>query len=508
MLTVRTLGISIAVATLAYTSLKQSQKGIRQLVLLPSPHLLHQVERDLLALDPSFFHPDHPLAPEEEGSPLFTILTYEVKAQDPEASNEVPNKTTEDAAAAEKRIAHTAPILLATPQDLLAQRSSVDLSSVKTIFLDEPEAMLPVLPGRHLSGQDLRRHPINRHPTPMMQIMNELMGIEVVKTEDRQDPRIRRDVGKGHINFRLQADTTKKRSVQTIWTSGTLEAEVKRLAKGRGWARKRDEVVDLEFTDGASQLQAEARQAAQDLSGGGQVRTEPISSVSGVEPTHYALVVDADTGSIESLREESVGLHDDVADPKGSVLPTILEALALVHAARPPPEGSYALAVPPEGISIERVVTELAELGIPAINLQPELIPDVDSLIPEPGQTPPVLLAKRSAVPGLHLPRLHTIYMLNGLDTSSTFKAAQVKDRMTFYGVAAGRVGRLGMDDKSQRVISLVTRNSRDARMLAEMFYGRYRTTKQGEDRRYNLAAWDVDAMHREVERMGSEREE
>lgn len=153
-------------------------------------------------------------------------------------------------------------------------------------------------------------------------------------------------------------------------------------------------------------------------------------------------------------------------------------------------------------------MTELAELGIPAINLQPELIPDVDSLIPEPGQTPPVLLAKRSAVPGLHLPRLHTIYMLNGLDTSSTFKAAQVKDRMTFYGVAAGRVGRLGMDDKSQRVISLVTRNSRDARMLAEMFYGRYRTTKQGEDRRYNLAAWDVDAMHREVERMGSEREE
>jgi len=493
---------------MAYNSLRQKQRGIRQLVLLPSPHLLHQVERDLLVLDPSFFHPDHPLAPEEEGASLFSILTFEAKVEGTEESKDAGVETSEGASAAETPIDHTAPILLATPQDLLAQRSRVNLVGVKTIFLDEPDSMLPVLPGRHLSGQDLRRHPINRHPTPMMQILNELMGIEVVKTEDRQDPRIRKDVGKGHINFRLQADTTKKRDIQTIWTSGTLEAELKRLAKGRGWVRKRDEVVDLEFTDGASLVQVEARHVAQDLNAGGEVRTEPISSVSGVEPKHYALVVDAVTGSIESLGEDSIGLQEDVVDPKGSILPTILEALALVHATMPPPEGSYALAVPPEGVSIEKVVTELAELGIPAINLQPELIPDVESLIPEPGQTPPVLLAKRSAVPGLHLPRLHTIYMLNGLDTRSTFKAAQVKDKMTFYGVAAGRVGRLGMDDKSQRVISLVTRDSRDAHMLAEMFYGRYRTTKQGEDRRYNLAAWDVDAMHREVERIGSERNE
>ena len=501
---------------MAYKRAQQNPSGIRFVVLLPSTHLLYQVERDLLALDPAFVNADHPLSPNEDNPPLFTLLapthTRSSKGKDTRPTQEEAKDTEPVRTDTE---VHNSPILLATPKDFMQQIQRLNTSQVSTIFLDEPDTMLPALPSRHLTGVDLRKHPVNRHPPPIVHALNHLLNIKVTLTDAKTTAKMkkRKDVPDLHA----VADRSSRRSeVQTIWTSGTMDAALRKFTKQRGWVRRTEEIVDLVFTPGAKEHQVEVREAAQEQAGKKvEVRTEPISSVTGIQPDHFVLTVDVDTGDIDTITSDSLTVQGQpgLELQGGALWPTMLEALALIHTTSPPPPGTYALAVPPEGTSLDGLADELSTLGLPTLHLRPELIPNVTALEPTADEPAPIFVARRSIVAGLHLPKLHTIYMLNGLDATALTKSAGIRERVAFYDIAAGRVGRLGMGEVEgqkvkQRIISLVPKDSKDENMLGELFYGRYSVRAgleedlakgQEVEKKWEVKEWDLDGMRNAV---------
>lgn len=503
-------------ASLAYKRARQNPTGIRFVVLLPSTHLLYQVERDLLALDPAFTNPDLPLSPSEDRPPLFSLLapthTRSSKGKDTRPKAEEAKEA--EPAKLESQV-HDSPILLATPKDLMQQIEKVDTSQVSTVFLDEPDTMLPALPSRHLTGVDLRKHPVNRHPPPIVQALNHLLNIKVTLTDAKTTAKMkkRKDVPDLHA---VADKSSRRREVQTIWTSGTMDAALRKFTKQRGWVRKTEDIVDLVFTPGAKEHQIEVREAAQDQQGKRvQVRTSPMSSVTGVQPDHFALTVDVETGDIDTLSPDSLTVRGTpgLELQGGQIWPTMLEAVALIHTTSPPPPGTYALAVPPEGTSLDGLAEELSTLGLPTLHLRPELIPNVTALEPTEDEPVPIFVARRSIVAGLHLPKLHTIYMLNGLDATALTKSAGIRERVAFYDIAAGRVGRLGTgqvggQEVKQRIISLVPKDSRDENMLGELFYGRYSVRAgleedlakgQEVEKKWEVKEWDLEGMREAV---------
>ena len=500
----KTLAIAVAAATIAYRrSAKKAKKDVQVVVLLPSVHMVNQVERDMLLLDPSFQHPDYPTLPTEQRDRLLTTLLpeepvqprteeedelvqddvrdgteEEVEFEFEEVIPDVKKKTTVSKQSKKelRRLRGTlAPVLLATAKDLVKVLNEpkpwINISSVGTLIIDEPDSMLPALPSRRISTGALAKHPLYRHPPPLVQVLDTLLDIRYGK---------RGPLGPG---AKLDIDLRHRRPVQTVWTSGTLDGALKRLAYVRSWVRSREAVVDLDYTPSATERQQWEREQATLVKGQkGLVTTEPISMISGVKPEHFVLSVDEETGAIDTLDPNGVNMTPNFpVNPNGSVSPTIVEAVALVHSLSPPPRGTYALAVPPEGVSLDGLSSELSGLGVPSLTLRPETIHDVSLLETSPTEDndapAPVLVGRRSAVPGLHLPKLHTIYLLGGLDLYGGGRKADAASRVNFYEVLAGRVGRLGTDNtmmhKRQRVISLVLQGSGEEKALADLFSGR-----------------------------------
>jgi hypothetical protein len=525
-LTSRTLAVSIAVASMAYKLRLQepsrSTGGIQVLVFFPNTHLLHQVERDLLLLDPSFFHPEHPFAPHEEGPRLFTVLITQDQPGKKGALLDAGGRAKQ--LTVPKDIGST-PALLATPKDFMQQKDHIDVDHVRTVFVDEPDAMMPQLPGRHMNSMEIKKLAINRHPPPLVHAMNLVLGIRDTregqsdareKSPKKKDKRSIMQKSKERV---LALDFSGRKDIQTIWTSGTLDSALRRFTKTRGWIRTKDHLVDLNFAPLASQQQVEIREHAMNGAEGeeAQVRTDPITSITGVEPEHYALTVDVEDGGVRALTPAALRAPKVSLPPptKGGLQPTMVEALGLLHTASPPPPGTYALAVCPEGTSLDTVQAELTSLGIASLHLRPEILHDISVLEPEEGDEAPIFLARRSVVPGLHLPRLHTIYLLNGLDIGEGVKSVAIRDRVNFYEVAAGRVGRLGMGSGTQgeqgsrqRVISIVNRGTADETLLGELFFGQYsvrpgqeKELKQGSEvvPRWRLAPWDEGEFKRTV---------
>ncbi|WRT64869.1 uncharacterized protein IL334_001805 [Kwoniella shivajii] len=278
-----------------------------------------------------------------------------------------------------------------------------------------------------------------------------------------------------------------------------------------------------------------------------------------MEPYHYGLVIDPINGSISSLDLNSISTYippnklDTSASSSSSLskaketkpfekhnntIPIeMIESLSLIHITSPPPADRYSLILPPEGISLSTVSEELSNLGMSSLILTPELVDlnldlefaEMDKEMELKGQEKqredtnksqdqsqsqegqsgqeggdsqlPMLLAHRSSIPGLNLPSLHTIYLLDGLDVKGLSKKQRktggVKDRYGFYHLVSGRLGRLGMIPSSsssssaeiqvnenghaigptkgnpndrQRVISLVMGGTEDEKRLKEMF--------------------------------------
>ena len=492
------------------------------LILLPNTHLLHQVERDMLILDPTFAHPLYPEAPGQKGKRLFAILDSldkpGKKVSDPIVTATPPVDTYE-----RKR---GAAVLLARPKDFEMQGDNILTTGVKTIIVDEPDTMLPRLPSRHEKNLELAKHQVNRHPPPLVQVMYRVLGIrDTQHLEDfepgRTDSDLRRP-SKGRIES-LFLDFSRRHDIQTVWTSGTLSHALRRFNKLRGWVRGKEDLVDLDFTAEASpRLVAIREQALQmdrilpEHSSASQDVT--ATSISGVEPEHYALVVDPFNGHIESLDPTSgASVGSSVEPEKGTIPQTILDTLGLVHSASPPPPGTYALAICPEGTSLDTLQNHLQYVGIASIHLRPEILQDVSILDPDKDDNAPILLARRSVVAGLHLPRLHTVYMIEGLGVNvEKTGTKEFLDLITFYRVAAGRLGRLGTNGETeqspkQRIISIVNQGSPNERILNHMFFGRFSGTqplkiRETDDeylpKRWKLSHWDTAELRKTIQEL------
>lgn len=493
-------------------------QGPQLVVLLPTRHLVNQVAASLLLLDPSFRHPSYPSLPHEVMPRLFTVLEEKPKTEgsameDPKGKQPVASPPASSL------------ILLCTPKDFLAQKDSLDMSHIRSVIIDEPDSMLPSLPGRHINPGALHDHPINKHPPPLVNAINHILDIRPVIVET--EPEITLDQEAPSVSFKkrpkrgpsLNVDFSHKRNIQTIWTSGTLDSAFRRFALTRGWTRGKEQLADLDFTSTASERQVALREEAAVIPGKkGTSPAEPVSAIRGVEPDHYAITVD-DTGDMDVISQRSLELENEEDIPivdDGAVHPILIESLAMLHTTSPPPDGSYALVVCPEGTSLDKLHQELAGLGVPSIHLEPEILQDVESVVPEDRDTAPILIARRSVVPGLHLPRLHTVYLVGGLDVSETYKAAFIREKVGFYNVVAGRVGRLGTkteDEPRQRVISIVPKDGRDEKVLGELFFGRYSVRgglegrlSKGEkvDKRWSLKHWDLAETERIAARLVS----
>ena len=425
-------------------------KGPRIVILLPTSHLVSQVERDMSSL--------------ADSTSLFTSLTA--------GSSKIDSTATYP------------PILLATPREISSRLDEVPLSSVETLFIDEPDSMLPPLPPRYMNGKTLMRHRVNRHPPPIVGVMNLILGfVPVISDKPKRD-------------VTLSLDFSGRRDVQTVWTSGTLGGDLRRFTFMRKWVKGSGNIANLDFTSWASPNRVAEREK---VLRGDQVGStgNSMSNVAGIEPDHFALVIDPAYGDLSSMTDKSLSVQYNreparstgPATPVGStgtLDPELLESIALLQSTSPPPLGTISLAVPPEGTSIDKMAEELRSLGISAIPLTPETISNLPSVISQDYDSAPILLARRSTIPGLHLPNLHTIYMIGGLDVAGLPVSQQDKHgrftREVFYDVLAGRLGRLGTTPLAldvdgevalhQRVVSVVLGGSEDEVRLAQMFFG------------------------------------
>ncbi len=421
--------------------------GTRILIILPTSHLAQQVQDHLEKLDP--------LEPpgETETNHSLTLFTRLQACLNPSETSEIP----------------TSPIVLATPKDI-ASYPTFPTSHLELIFTDEPDTMLGPVPTRHLPSYAAHTHPINRHPPVLLSVMNDLLGIAPEASTSKK-------------NDRLQLDFSNRRRIQTVWTSATIHSQIRRFAKTRGWVRSGEEVVDLDFTVLASDKQRLTRDVAgrlpEGISNGVEV-IDDLTRIVGVEPEHFALVVDPVTGGISHLSSTASSAVKLPSQGKiGLLAPVLLEALALLHTTSPSPAGTYVLVLPPEGTSLDALSEEMDTLSVPNILLTPEAI--ASGLPGNPG----LLLARRSTITGLHLAGLHTIYLLSGLDLgglSTAQKRGQGQTgRTKFYEIVSGRVGRLGtsavvVDEggegmSKQRVVSLVLGGSEEERGLIDLFF-------------------------------------
>ncbi|OCF37444.1 hypothetical protein I316_00566 [Kwoniella heveanensis BCC8398] len=531
-----------------------SRTGVKIVIIVPTPYLAHQIYDHLLRLTPrsdddSNGTPEALKSPPQPQlvPPLFTLLR-------PVASGAVTTTKSSQSLALPDT-----PIILSTAKDLTQYKlSSESLSELKYIFIDEPDTLLGPIPPRYYPPQLLPSHPLNRHPPPIVRVLNILLNI--------------RPGRKGEMDFNKRYD-----HVNTIWTSASMVKDFKRVVKTRGWIKRGNKVVDLDFTQSASEKAKELRDrllaalppAMRSMEG------DAPQSAGGVEIDqpgrigHYALLVDPTDGSISPLvpgfmslpQPQTLSSKSQSSAPlqqKKVISPYILESLALLHATSPPPPGRYALILPPEGISLSVLATELSKLGVPTLVLAPHLMQigiDTSALSDLPAdsdseQAPggtPILLAQRSSVPGLHLKDLHTIYLLDGLDvgrlSQKQRKSGGVRDRFGFYDLVAGRLGRLGtgpspapahyrgedlvdlhakantpIEEQSeeslakrdgesnypeQRVISLVLAGTEEEKRLGEIFL----SSDEGADlsaesaRKKRLSQWDLEGLYVALEK-------
>ena len=469
--------------------------GQRILVLVPTSHLAQQVQEHLERLTP----PTSTTTDTDPSSRPSLFSRLEQRSETTEAPSQP-----------------TSPILLTTPRDL-ATYETFPAPDLELIFIDELDTMLGPLPARHLSAHSASQHPINRHPPEIISVMNHLLDIvpdaAAVPFKKKKHMKKRESI---ELNFE------RRKPIQTVFTSATIQNEVRRFAKLRGWVRAGEEVIYLNFIASATDQQRIIRDLASRLPATVKDEAgyspEHLTPIIAVEPEHFVLLVDPATGEVSNLDSTmSQSTNHDMPGKTGVVLPVLLEALALLQTTSPPPPGSYDLVLPPEGTSLDLLGDELGDLGITNGLLSPEA---VISGSPEDTR---LLLARRSTITGLHLPNLHTVYLLSGLDMTG-LSPAQKKSgqgrtsRMTFYDIVTGRMGRLGtravsMLEKDggirQRVVSLVLGGGEEERAMIDMFYSSGdKEGRGGEDRDEGekvmtvrrLVQWDLEKLRQSLD--------
>lgn len=452
---------SLVLAALAIVNRDGPIKG-RVVMMLPTPHLAKQIEDLLRAL----------------GGATASVATIT-------ASDETVNMN--------------ARVILGTPSALLALAARKRnmtlgdrLKGVTHVFVDEIDTQLGPLPSRYAGAKQVKRHRSRLHPPPVALALDSLYGI--VADRDGYD------------------FSGRNNRIRSVFSSATLDNHTRRHIYGRGWVKPKGDaavksVVDLDFTLGATPRQVALRDTMGEIAQrAGAVALEPSQR----KPRHYAFVVDP-KGKLAplDLESQSGGFDDDEfappavnedgelvdldavgkkkgkmakKDEKKPAMPvTLLEALAYLHTTVPPPAGTYSLAVLPDGASITAATEELETLGLMVLPLVPEVLAG--------GVSPPaldaphiVLLTTRAAVPGLHLPHLHSIYLLNGLDVSKLSRQAKLaggrEGQSTAYSIITGRLGRFTTEvfdvNNPQRVVSIVPYDSYEEWALRHLFADKY----------------------------------
>lgn len=490
----RTLALAIAALELALRPSpndKSKGNGPKVMILVPTPHLAHQIFSHLQTLSP--------YSSSSSSAPLFSLLSPRTLLAKGEKS---PAWALPDT-----------PIIISTAK--IAMQFDLDTPQLTHIFLDEPDTMIGPLPSRHATSRDLYRHPLIRHPLPIVHVITQLLGITITR--------------EGTLDF-----AKRRNGVNTVWTSATMGREFKRFVKTRGWVRRGNRVVDLDFSPSASDNKRLIRERLLQAIGvspndGPQLgkSTKEKWERKGheqKEPEHHVILIDHETGDFAPLTATS-GLTGLNPRPKGQSASSssssqgyILETLALLHATSPPPPGKYALALPPEGTSLDQLGEALASLGVSTSLLTPEVLRVGIPPVAE-GVAPPILLAARSSVPGLHLSQLQTVYMLGGLDVQGLSQAQRknkgIVERMGFYDTVTGRLGRLGTDamvdasveneeGETQKVVSLVLAGSEEHDKLAKMFFGNVKGNKEDGEfervKRKKLSEWDMETLNQILE--------
>lgn len=422
--------------------------GKKALILVPTPHLARQVEDLCLRL----------LEVTMERPPMWTTL--------------LPDEP-------EREIVE--PLVIATPKTYLTS----DVEFVPDwILVDEPDHMLGPLPPRHIDPKRLAHHPIFKHPPPLVPALDKLFNIRPPPSE-----------GKRRRDGKIYVDQSRRRDIRTAWSSATMQSKLKSFVYRHGWVRS---AADLNWTENASLEQISVRENMEAIA-------EQLGGVTddtmGRKPEHYAIEV-GPTGAMRPISQSEVGAEaaaasearaearmrrekgedaeeskeDEEAVKAARHSPVFTEAVALLQATAPPPDGKYALFLPPSGASLKGLSDELEALGIPSMPLVPEAIA-AGIAPPAPGINP-VLIASRESLTGLHLPELHTVYLVNGLDVAGLSKNQRQfggrGERGTIYARIAGRLGRLGTstDGKPQRVISLLPTGFRERHALVQTLEG------------------------------------
>lgn len=299
----------------------------------------------------------------------------------------------------------TVALWLSTPKQALSILDNTKSPSPTIIMIDEPETLLSPLPPRHLQPAAMRSHPFFKHPPRLVSLLDRL-----VSSESRPRPR-------------------------TIWFGAELNGLLKRIVRQRGWAGR--DALELDFS-----LDASPRSV------------KDIESVLGKQPL-AAAVKHVETISYKVDSSGNAIPRDDLATHTSDDLPPyrtgrpvieqgMIDAVIRYQHSHPTPPGTITLLLPPEGYPLDLLSARLSE----AADMTGHVLNIGDlssSRIPE---GPSVLVTSRSSIPGLDIPNLARVILLNGLDLAGLSPAQRsrggVKRRLEFYDIVRGRMGRLG----------------------------------------------------------------
>jgi hypothetical protein len=314
-------------------------------------------------------------------------------------------------------------IWLTTPKNALSV-PRIDQFSPDIIMIDEPETLLQPLPPRHLQGGALRSHPFYKHPPPLATLLDHLAQLGT------------------NTNIRM------------IWVGAEMNGLLKRTIRHRGWAGLDALELDFEFEGRSTRSVKDIDSLAGTLAMEGGVGSGEVG--------HESYLVGS--GGIKPFIPSEAGRDPPPYRTGRPIIPdTMIQAVVQYQADHPTLDGTTTMILPPSGYPLDLLATRLTSYASSA-----RIPMSITNIIPTSTETEPnsILITPRSAVPGLDIPNLSRIILLDGLDLASLSPAQRsrggLKKRTAFYDVIRGRLGRLGSvtSEKGGQVVSFITEGS------------------------------------------------
>ena len=348
--------------------------------------------------------------------------------------------------------------------------------SLEVIAMDEPDAIIRPLPGRYdqqqqAGGYGGKQHVFHRHPPVGVKLLEALLP---GRSEGREH------AGYKGTHIATKGDLIGPKKVQTVWTSATVNSQLRGYIVKRGWARPRGEGGVVLEHSGAS----ETIDSGKNGKGRGEQAVQDVCWV--VDPdsgehTHLSepVALDGSTGNSRSgmtTNDESQEALAATTPGPGEIHPYLIESLALHWASR---SGSgKSLVIPPNGTSVRKLQDTLSELGCPSVSLDvdsretarqvglalqegherldesdeerfegdgsehKEIGSDSDGAVRDT-----LFILPRSHIRGIDIPDIKTVYLLGGLGIKDvkggSTGAAIWAEREREYLHWVGRMGRL-----------------------------------------------------------------